>query len=138
MDIISKCKCVCVCVLQVQGDAHVSQLFDRQQRGDDVLPEPIVYQHLHTNTEVKGQHRGAVSAGLSIKTHKVSTKYSETFSNELLNNHFVCVPVCVCSCVCVTFHTGSAAVFFRGGALKFNIRFRATAGTNTSKQVNLL
>ena len=38
--------------------------------------------------------------------------------------------VCVCVCVCVTFHTGSAAVFFRGGALKFSIRFRATEGTD--------
>lgn len=32
-----------------------------------------------------------------------------------------------------TFHTGSAAVFFGGGALKLSIRFRATARTNTEE-----
>jgi len=30
----------------------------------------------------------------------------------------------------VTFHTGSAAVFFRGGALKLSIRFRAAENKN--------
>lgn len=35
--------CVCVCVLQMQSDAHVSELFDRQQWGDDVLAKPVIY-----------------------------------------------------------------------------------------------
>lgn len=30
-------------LLQVQRDAHVSQLFDRQQRRDDVLAKAVVY-----------------------------------------------------------------------------------------------
>lgn len=30
----------------------------------------------------------------------------------------------------LTFHTGSAVVFFRGGALKFSIRFKAAENRN--------
>lgn len=84
--------------LQVQSDAHVPQLFDGQQRGDDVLTEPVVDQNLHENTD-----RVSAPTGFLLKILRGS----------------------------VTFHTGSAAVFFRGGVLKFSIRLRATADART-------
>lgn len=35
----------------MQGDAHVPQLLDGQQGGDDVLTEPVVNQNLRENTD---------------------------------------------------------------------------------------
>lgn len=53
--------------------------------------------------------------------------------------HWILVLDCACRyvrarCVSFTFHTGSAAVFFGGGALKLSIRFRATVNTNPERE----
>lgn len=95
-----------VCLSQVQRDAHVPQLLDCQQRGDDVLAKAVVYQHLQEGRQ-QGDTRVVEAEDLPFVTESKS----------------------------LTFHTGSAAVFFGGGALKLSIRFRATV--NGEKQMCL-
>lgn len=80
----------------MQCDAHVPQLLDSQQRRDDVLAKAVVYKHLK-----EGRKDG----------NKVTLQTSSSSHTGLKT---------------LTFHTGSAAVFFGGGALKLSIRFRAT------------
>lgn len=87
---------------QMQSDAHVSQLFDRQQRRDDVLPKAVVDQHLASKQR---QDHGLIPSPPEDTVVSLSEKT---------------VPG--------TFHTGSDRELFRGGALKFSIRFKDAAG----------
>lgn len=65
-----KCRSFCVGrvrLLQVQRDAHVSQLLDRQQWRDDVLAKAVVYKHLRgrrqqTHTVSGALHRRLVTS----------------------------------------------------------------------------